>query len=199
MQLKRKPVGQTMNVYRVWNDIFGEIPPIGHLMRRSLADRWLRIHSLPKSKRYAENELEYSVLLERNARVCREILGEAKDTILFVPVWGDGDLAPRLPEFNWASRAGLTNATPKEFPHAEPDEPPIRIVGSTICWSDQLWLDLLRDVADDRTRAVLLNPDTGEVYAPYDGGADLFLANHGRVKMLKRHWSAWLSAHPEGL
>jgi len=188
-----------MDVFRVWNDFFGELPPIGHLMRESLQDRWLRIHSLPESKRYAENELEYSVLLNRHGRVSREILGLAKDTILFVPVWGDDDVAPKLREFNWTSRSGLANASPKEFARSEAEEPPIRIVGATICWSDGLWLDLLRDVADDQVRAVFLNPDTGEVYAPYDGGADMFLTNHQRVKVLKRRWSVWLSAHPQGL
>ena len=62
------------------------------------------------------------------------------------------------------------------------------------------WDDLLRDVADDRiSDIVLLNPISGEVYAPYDGGADLFVTDHARVANIKKRWTAWLSAHPAGL
>ena len=124
-----------MNVYCVWNDYFGNLPPRGHLMREPLLVRWLRIHSLPESKRYADNDQEYSELLERHHRVSCEILGVDQDSILFASIWGDSDGAPPLSKFEWAARAGLANAKPVEFPHPEEDEPPILVVGCPIRWS----------------------------------------------------------------
>jgi hypothetical protein len=36
-----------------WNNHYPEAPPVGFLLRQVYSDRWLRIHSLPGSKRYA--------------------------------------------------------------------------------------------------------------------------------------------------
>jgi hypothetical protein len=40
---------------------------------------------------------------------------------------------------------------------------------------------------------------TGAVFAPYDGGTDLFLPTADDVASLKREFSDWLSDHPGGL
>ena len=49
-----------------WNDL----PP------RPGDARWVRFHSLPGSKRYAENEAEYACVLSRHNVVIGELLEE---------------------------------------------------------------------------------------------------------------------------
>ena len=60
--------------------------------------------------------------------------------------------------------------------------------------------DPITQVADDQQGDILLAClQTGEAYAPYDGGADLFVASTGRRDRLKARFADWLSSHPEGL
>jgi hypothetical protein len=80
-----------------------------------------------------------------------------------------------LSEFEWATRSRLHEAVPTEFQVSDEDEDDLLVGGSEIRWSPGAWDDLLRDVADGRVPSVVLfNPGSGEVYAPYDGGADIF-------------------------
>jgi hypothetical protein len=54
-------------------------------------------------------------------------------------------------------------------------------------------------IAEDRLRALWLETNSGEIYAPYDGGADLILADPGRRDALAGRYRDWLSARPDGL
>jgi hypothetical protein len=58
----------------------------------------------------------------------------------------------------------------------------------------------LLSIADDEPRrAVWMRCDNGAVFAPYDGGFDLFPASWEAVRQLKAAWPDWLSDHPAGL
>jgi hypothetical protein len=48
-------------------------------------------------------------------------------------------------------------------------------------------------------RVLWVNEQTGSVFAPYDGGFDLFLRSQSEVEFLKARHSGWLSQHPDGL
>lgn len=54
---------------KAWRARFGEVLPAGFLCREALSDRWLRIHSLPESKRYPADPSEMAELLSRHNRV----------------------------------------------------------------------------------------------------------------------------------
>lgn len=49
-----------------WVSEFKEIVPVGHVLHPCLFDNWTRFHSLPESKRYAEDEVEYAEILRRH-------------------------------------------------------------------------------------------------------------------------------------
>lgn len=42
----------------IWTTYFSELAPVGHVLRKALPDRWLRVHSLPQSKRYPESDVD---------------------------------------------------------------------------------------------------------------------------------------------
>ncbi len=44
-----------------------------------------------------------------------------------------------------------------------------------------------------------ISSSTGAVFAPYDGGFDLFLPDAGMALELRRRHPDWLSDHPLGL
>jgi hypothetical protein len=140
------------------------------------------------------------VLLERHNEVGHEILGADDDAILFLHHYGARDeFASAFAPFGWAREAGIYNAVLMTF--AAVDDDLDAVVGaSPIHWSTNSWDELIRDVADENIASVVLyNPTSGEVYAPYDGGADVFVATPHRAAELGKRWAQWLSSHPSGL
>jgi hypothetical protein len=180
---------------------FGALPAVGHVLRTAISERWLRIHSLPKSKRYADTDAEYAEVFRRHNEVALEILGSHAHAVLFLHTWGTAaDFPGAFSEFAWAADLNLSSATPTVYPTPEGDDADLLVAGFLIHWVPRRWDKLLRDVADDRLPSVVvLNPTTREAYAPYDGGADLFLANSERVAELAHRWASWLSERPDGL
>lgn len=183
------------------NAAFGDLPAVGHVLRRAMSHRWLRVHSLPNSKRYAETEAEYAELLRRHNELALEILGPRGQVVLYLHAFGDVEDFPRtFSGFGWAAPLNLNGTRATVYPSPEADDPDLVVASFSILWSPQAWDPLLRDVADDRLPSVvLLNPATGEAYAPYDGGADLFLTNSERVTALAKRWASWLSMRSDRL
>ncbi len=52
---------------------------------------------------------------------------------------------------------------------------------------------------DECDPLVVLSPNTGEVFCPYDGGMDLILASASRVSEARERFSDWVSDLPSGL
>jgi len=190
-----------VNLAETSNAAFGTLPAVGHILRSATSDRWLRLHSLPNSKRYAETDAEYDELLRRHNELALELLGSDTRAVLFLHAWGTAaDFPGTFSDFGWATQLDLDGSSPTVYPSPDADDPDLVVAGFSILWSPHSWDSLLRDIADDHLPSVVvLNPATGEAYAPYDGGADLFLANSERVAALSNRWGSWLSERSDGL
>src|SRR5688572_11809110 len=108
--------------------------------------RWLRIHSLPGSKRYATNELEYQALLARHNEVASEVLGASGLCHIFLR-FHDDKSAERLKR----EYSGIPLSQAPELRYAEPDDLDIDFgfLEAEITWAPRQYDQLLRDVADD--------------------------------------------------
>jgi hypothetical protein len=139
--------------------------------------------------------------LRRHRELAVELLGSDRPAILFLHSWGSAaQFAAAFSKFPWSSSLELHRVDPTLYPAPDSDDPDLVVAGFSILWSTPAWDPLIRDVADDRLPSVLLlNPSSGEAYAPYDGGADLFLAAPERVAALAARWSSWRSQRPDGL
>ena len=75
-----------------WQERWPACRPIGHELRDTAPSTWVRFHSLPESKRYAEDEDEYRVLLDRHNTVIGELVADSHDDALLVIscAWSDG-------------------------------------------------------------------------------------------------------------
>jgi len=179
-----------------WNRCSPESPPVGWLLREALRSRWLRVHSLPESKRYAGTTAECDELLRRHNEVASEILGSGV-CALAVSAWSDD---PNRIDWTEQIQGALPNLN---FVHAwswDGDDVPLQTGIARVEWCAGGLDALIRAVADDRTGPVaLFSPATGEVYAPYDGGADLIVSTEDRKAQLRKRWQAWLSDRPDGL
>ena len=181
-----------MNIKGRWQLFFGEQVPIAYLLRPQNADRWFRIHSLPESKRYPENEAEMRDVLRRHDLIASEVLGENAECGLFFP---EHSLRKLLPILSCVASATLFH----HYENAE-DGADITQMATQVVWQARQFDPLLRLVANDEIRYVSwINLESGEVFAPYDGGADLFLSSTQRRDDLRAHYVDWLSRHPEGV
>ncbi|MFC1402669.1 MULTISPECIES: hypothetical protein [Streptacidiphilus] len=71
---------------------------------------------------------------------------------------------------------------------------------SCIRWQTACIDPLLRSVADNVSAGVIItDTNLGQLYHPYDGGADVILANSSSRDAMRERHSDWLSKHPQGL
>ena len=54
-----------------WAHWYGVVPPISWKLKGCLPGRWLRLHMLPDSKRYAESESEHAEIAARQVTIAR--------------------------------------------------------------------------------------------------------------------------------
>lgn len=167
-----------------WQRHYGDTPPLNFAMLAGGSEHWLRFHALPASKRYPTTEAEQQVVLTRANTLARAVLGEDNPCWLVqagnwdapaVDAW-DYEALHHYDEFDWQIRAALTTFRSSAFD------------------------TLLLSIADDKARlTVWMNANNGSVFAPYDGGFDLFLDSSEEVRFLKARHADWLSSHPDGL
>jgi hypothetical protein len=101
---------------RRWHWAWGQCPPVGHLLRGYLRDRWVRLHSLPGSKRYPASEADYATVLHRHNTVLGEL--GAAGVYLITMRYDVADLAAGTEPSNvglnpmrWPGCACLTSTT----------------------------------------------------------------------------------------
>ncbi len=170
--------------------------PIAYQLRGWNADRWVRFHSLPESKRYAETEDEYQIILDRHHRVLTE-LGAAEEGLYVIAVYFEDE-------------QGRISSDPRH-PDAVPwltiepgDDSPFEVAASlyvSMTSFDRQTLDpLLRGAADEELIDVIIaSLHLRWLYHPYDGGADVIAPTAHDRDVLKNRHADWLSTHPAGL
>lgn len=174
-------------------------PPISHRMRGS--PRWLRIHSLPNSKRYPESEAEYDELLRRHNVAADTVLGSPSDCLLVA--WR---IARESEPVDWNAEGlsiGVTLTPTDAWGRIQDDDDPpafFEFAVADVVWASHAFDAVIRAVADERQYGLLFfSRVTHQVYAPYDGGADLFLETTQQRAELGAMWSDWLSPRADGL
>ncbi|WP_425830203.1 DUF3885 domain-containing protein [Streptomyces fractus] len=186
----------------LWRERRGPCPPIAHRFRTAYADRWVRFHSLPASKRYPGNEGEYAVALGR----CNTVLDElfrGEEVFVVTQDWSPTRTGPP----GWRSpREALHPDGVLWWTEADEDDPDPEFHTYTHLYADRRpWRtgcvdELLRAVADEVLVDVFLT-DTGlrRIHHPYDGGADVILDSPAERDRFRERHADWLSGQPSGL
>lgn len=183
-----------------WRRTWPDCPPIGHLLRRNISDRWVRFHSLPGGKRYATDAGECREVLGRYNAVLAAVLGESRSGAIYLVTveYGPGDLAAGSePVF-----VGLHHgAVPwMRAVNAEDPAEAYRLHVSRQGFTPGDLDDLLRYVADDRTSGVIIaDPELQWLFHPYDGGMDVIAPSVGERDRLAVRFGDWRSDRPDGL
>ncbi|WP_339156146.1 DUF3885 domain-containing protein [Actinomadura luteofluorescens] len=179
----------------LWRTRWGGAP-IGCALSARHPDRWVRFHSLPDSKRYAETEQEYEVILDRHHRVLAE-LGADEGLYVIAGYFADAPVqAPAAPRTHAGAVPWLT-IDPGEHPEVEI---PLTLRVSTAPLRRATLDPLLRCVADDELGHVIISPlDLRWLYHPYDGGADVIAPSVRERDGLKNRHADWLPTPPSRL
>lgn len=181
------------------NRAFGETPPVSFLLREAIPERWLRIHSLPESKRYPESPAEHREILRRHNRVAVDLLGPGSDCAVLALSACSSPLAKELSD--WANHF-IDCGQLSESLWDEEDglfAGPMCLNAARLTWFVGVADDLIRAAALDRIHMLVLNLGSGRAYAPYDGGADLFFSDGSERNAARETYTDWLPAHPSGL
>ena len=186
-----------------WSSWYPKVPPVGFLLREAYADRWMRIHSLPDLRRHPISRLDQEELLRRHNTVAGDLLGENQACALLLcgepAAQSTTELAARigvpdrdmhdlglLPSWLWEDACGFFTG-------------PVGLFGAVVTWRRGAFDSFIGAAANDEIRGLALGNATGQVYAPYDGGADLFFPAVANRTEATRRYAAWLSTRPDGL
>jgi hypothetical protein len=184
---------------RYWAEEYPASPPIGFLLREKYNDKWFRIHSLPGSKRYPENDSEMGEVLHRHNAVLDTLLPPDSAFVLLTTGYSDGP-TPVLPlllqtdsKLNRSSTFAFTAASDTGSPYWH-------FFVTALNWHSGCIDAVLAQVASDEVADILvIGQEQKCIYHPYDGGGDIIVSNDEARTALKQMFSAWLSPRADGL
>jgi hypothetical protein len=186
-----------------WPDWYSDAPPVGFLLREAYPERWLRIYSLPDGRRYPASGFDYAELLQRHNSVAADVigLGDPCAILLLHPCKGRGTRAVGRAARLTTSGLPRLASLPVELSEEQTGVfgVPMCIFGPHTTWNDHAFDRFLTEVAEDRTHGLVVSLDSGRVYAPYDGGADLFYLTELERDHARERFRAWISPRDDGL
>lgn len=190
-----------------WNMLFPNKVPIPYLFKHYFPKNWIRLHSLPKSKRYADYALEIDLLIRRQNQVINDCFHES--TTIFIvsgsSFIGDSSIAnynqiTKLPyNFISGSCINLHEIDPEHFDDGENNDLYFTPMFTEVVWEQNLHNDLLLKIANDETRAFLISFEKKIIVAPYDGGLDIIIDDFTFKNQLKQKYHAMLSTRDDQL
>jgi hypothetical protein len=164
----------------------GTLPIKTHLNNRRFPNRWARIHSLPKSKRYPDTKAEWDILLHRQNTVIDSLVTQHA-AITWVINWIDADNY-LFKSFDLQPLGIIQQAT---------DEPQYQSYLLETTWESQTENPMLMMIAHEDLIAFMITADC--LIGPYDGGMDVILQDPHTCYAFKRQFKDWLSLRPDGL
>ncbi len=185
-----------------WTKHFAGIQPITHTLRTLLPERWIRFHSLPNAKRYAETEDEWGLLLGRHNSIFSQLTEIDTQLELVTTNWSELHLADfpaeeirelGLPFEHWQTIA-------MHEIDAETDPNYWHLYASTIKWVPGSIDSVIRLVADGCiSNVMVLDPGGNWLIHPYDGGLDVILGSSEERDALSSEFASWRSHRSDGL
>lgn len=190
---------------KLWTLNYPDTVPISYLFKHDFTDRWFRIHSLPESKRYAENDAEWEILLSRQNEIITDLFGVDTPILLVTGEYNWGDqreihITDKEEIFKSFKFIRLDNIDLYKIDSEQYDEPDIyRPAFATTIWNLNYHDNLLREIAKENIRAFFVSFNKNVIVAPYDGGVDFVLKDGLTKENYKNKYRQWLSVREDGL
>ncbi len=160
--------------------------PVGWALRQSKSLPWLRLHALPESKRYSQNAAEQAIILDRAYELAGQVIGDGEHCWQVAATYGD-----------WAPSSGNVMQLDDDVDEVARG---LHFDAMARQWQRGGYDTILTEIADDVAGHILwFNSSNGAIFAPYDGGFDLFPSSQQDVENYRMLYSEWLSKRPDGL
>jgi hypothetical protein len=181
-----------------WAKNFPETPPINHLFKHNLTERWLRIHSLPEDKRYATTAEEWVILKVRQNTVFEDLIPRKSKIYLVLQLFSDklAKLKPNIGQNEYFKKLKFVDFEDLDYfdiTQLWVDENLIlHTFFAEINLEEPYFDDILTAIANDEIRAFFV-PENGEcLVAPYDGGVDLVFKDIEIRGFYQKKYENWL-------
>ena len=189
-----------------WATHYPNSLPISHTFKHEYPDRWLRIHSLPESKRYAETTIEWEILLHRQNSLISDIFGEGLQVCLVTGLYSPKTLpAPNIRsdevdslksyKFKLLEQIDLDKFSGEYFEEDLFYTPKF----VEVIWESNRYDDLLKAVANYELIAFFVSFEQNAIIAPYDGGVDIIFKDVETKRHYQLKYHEWLSDRTDGL
>jgi len=184
-----------------WIKHYPESFPIDYKLRDYYPDRWLRIHSLPESKQYADTKEEYDIILGRQNYVISGLIEENSEIIIVTGLFEleDSEVTP----IEFSEYGNFTKCASLELHKIFPEENEFDffydVYISNFIWEKNSINKLLKDIADNKLRAMIVSPSGKCIVHPYDGGMDIIVETQEKRDELKIEYEDWLSEREDGM
>ncbi|MDD2476843.1 MAG: hypothetical protein PHI32_13160 [Dysgonamonadaceae bacterium] len=192
---------QDTEFIKYWQTRYPEALPINYELKTVYPDRWFRIHSLPESKRYAENDSEYQIILDRQNTLINDLIGDTTEIIISFGLYTDdisNENYKELTDFGEFVKVQTIDLK-KERPEENEHELFFDIYIKIDHWKSNSKDEILKAIADDEIRAMFICPTSDCIIAPYDGGVDIIVDSIEKRDELKLKYKDWLSEREDGL
>ncbi len=195
--------GMNAETFKIfWQTKYPEAYPVGHELKWTYPNRWFRIHSLPESKRYAESEKEYQILLKRQNELISDLVEKKATLILLFPLYGQDDWTidnyGKIIDYKKFLRVDTINLGALR-PDIYEEEASCDIFVRVVSWEPNKFDAILKLIADDEIKMMFICPEKNLIITPYDGGVDIIMETSQLRDEMKAKYHKWLSKHPEGL
>jgi hypothetical protein len=183
-----------------WTKTYPDCYPIDYELRAIFSNRWFRIHNLSDSKRYAENDDEYEIILSKQNRLISDLF-QSDDFFIVIGFYIYDTSSPSsddyfdLGKFHKIDTLDLHKIRPDEYQ----DEVYYEIYMKPDKWESDKFNDLLTKIVDNEIRAMFVNPTKNIIVVPYDGGVDIILPDTKTRDDFKIKYKDWLSSRDDGL
>jgi hypothetical protein len=184
-----------------WATNFPESPPINHLFKIHLKERWLRIHSLPEAKRYADSPEEWAILLERQNTVLADLFDNQESVIVYAltGVYSNEDNyfeEKYIVENECLKSLIFKPLTPIDLHKTSGDWYDEGVVFTPYFAKEKFKInkfdEILKTIANDEIRVCFVDTKGEFIFAPYDGGVDLVFKDVETRNFYEKKYEAWL-------
>jgi hypothetical protein len=189
-----------------WAKNYPDTPPINHLFKHYLKAHWLRIHSLPEAKRYAETAEEWAILLERQNTIFTDLMPKDAKICIVSGIYSfedkifDAHVFDGLPYFKTLTFKELDALDMGKISSDWYDEG----IKYTPCFAEELYAPnkfdtILKSIANDEWRLFFVDTKSLTIIAPYDGGVDILFKDEHPLSIFKEKYENWCSKREDGL
>lgn len=191
----------TLLFEEAWRGAFPGGKPLAYCLREPFQARWVRFHSLPESKRYADDAGEMATILQRHNAIATDLFGEGGRCFM---IQSRRDLAPGEVEHSDYDAPIRECGLARAFAFVEGDDPEDSATwaahAAPVIWSHGAFDSLLERIATGEVSGLMwMNAEAARLLAPYDGGVDVFLPTTAERDALKARHASWLSPLTAGL